>query len=217
MGCEKGDHIGKVQEYLRSIRAEPALVAAVPGALGCKPDKRAGFDRTTINSINSVIESALARLDADIAASATMLKEISAEALGAWAILEVAKERTSDVRVELVRAQELLSDSTHAHQSAEGNVSNSVKSQSDLRVQEKLAGESVSSLSKAIDALSRLVASANAPEELSLLGADSAALNANAEMALDAAPAIVAEVVPLKAVDGLAPTEMALDAAPMGA
>merc|ERR1712032_368884 len=217
MGCEKGDHIGKVQEYLRSIRAEPALVAAVPGALGCKPDKRAAFDRTTIISINSVIESALARLHAGIAASATMLKETSAEALGAWAILEVAKERTSDARVELVRAQELHSESTHAHQSAVGDVSNSVKLQNDLRLQEKLAGESVSSLSKAIDALSRLVASANAPEKLPFLGADSRALEANAEIKEGAVPAIVAEVVPLKAVDDLPPMKMALDAAPMGA
>jgi len=157
------DHVVAVQDYLRLIRAEPALVAAAPGALRRQPDSRAPFDGTTINAINRTIEVKLASLDADITAGKPLLKSASAEALGAWAIFDFARERATHAGAELERAQGLLSDASIARQAAEENVKNSWQAQSELLVAETLAGASVHSISTGLDALARLVASTNAP------------------------------------------------------
>jgi len=235
--AEKEEQIAAVQAYLRSIRAEPALVAAAPGALGRAPGSRAAFDGTTVDAIGKTIESRLACIDADLAAGVPALKEAHAEALGGWAICELARERVSDAQAELSRAKEQLSELTDALRAAEEKVRSSLREQSDLLVAEVLAGDSVSSLANAIDVFSRLVANANALANPASLEADSAALEADAEMqeATSVAPtscAAAAAEAQVKQISmngaaarhvvewrigGLSSGEMAVANAPMGA
>jgi len=209
---EKDGHVAAVQAYLRSIHAEPCLVSAAPGALGRKPDIRVTFDITTVNAINKAIESKLAALDTDISAGKPTLRAASAEALGAWAIRDVARERSSNAIVELANAKKLLSDSSVALQAAEENVLKSRLAQSDLLTAKTMAGESVNNLATALDALSRLVACANAPAESASLEVRPAAPDADVEIQEE-----VAQQAPEADKAAEECDQMRVDVAPMGA
>lgn len=179
------DHIVAVQAYLQLIRAEPALVAAAPGAFGRGPDSRTSFDGAAIDAVNRTMAAELTSLDAAITAGKPRLKSATAEALGAWAICDFARERATLAEVELERARGLLSDASIARQAAEEDVKNSWQAQSELLVAETLAGTSVDSVATGLDALARLVASANAPTGVSAASEVDVKVH---QMEVDAAP-----------------------------
>jgi len=95
-----------VTEYLQSVKAEKALIAAVPGVLKCQPSERRGFDALAFETIKEVVCQSANALSTEVATAAKEERYAEAEALGAWAVADVERDKLnklSDARAEAQR------------------------------------------------------------------------------------------------------------------
>lgn len=101
---EKGD-AEDIETFLHDEKAESVLIAALPSVLAKEPSERIGFDLVALASVKEFIGNKVADLDAEIAAEAARQADAHAEAVGAFAVMDLAKERLQDAVARLKEAE----------------------------------------------------------------------------------------------------------------
>jgi hypothetical protein len=152
--CE--DAVAAVTEFLQGLSAENTLVAALPQALRLRPDARGPFDKVIVQGVIDVVTSELEKQKEVVAVGIEEEEHVNAEALGLWAILDLAESAASGTEAELAEASEALKEAVNKHSSAQ----EAVLTQSGVIAQRELDLElSQNTLTKfdiALDALERL-------------------------------------------------------------
>lgn len=90
-GGWEGMDVSLVQEQLSAVGAEPALIAAVPGALAAQPEQRGAFDSLTTSTLTSCLSERAEKVDSLLSKNQAEERSASSFALGAWAFADVAK------------------------------------------------------------------------------------------------------------------------------
>merc|ERR1712232_707252 len=114
--CE--DSISTVKDFLQGVYAETTLIAAFPAALRLRPEERRPFDKVIEQGAIDVVTSELKRLEEIVATGAGEEEHVSAEALGLWAISDLANTAASGTERELGDACDCLKDALNKLSSA---------------------------------------------------------------------------------------------------
>jgi len=81
-------HLKATQQFLEGVGAEASLVASVPSALSKSPTDRSPWDVITVDTLQKVLDEAVAKLDARVAAGALAVLAAEAEDMGSDALDE---------------------------------------------------------------------------------------------------------------------------------
>lgn len=149
-GVSSEPPLTQVVAFLESMGAEKALVVAVPGALGATPAQRQGFDVVVMDWVKKTLVDEAAAANAALAAAAPAERDIAAQALGAWAVLDVARDRASEADSALAEAQATLAEALAEREAASAQRSGHL-------VQQTLAEACEERLKGALGALERLI------------------------------------------------------------
>jgi len=177
-----------ISKYLLETRMPPAelpLIAALRSVLEKEPSERIGFDTEAIKHLQAFLENKVAEWDAQVAVITADKANIHAEALGAWAIHQVAGENVQEAITELekvdsavVAAQQTLEEANVTELQEENGLSHCM---SELL----LAGDRASQCSAALETLERLAAGQDIVQEVPLMVTGEAA----GAMEVDSEPA----------------------------
>jgi hypothetical protein len=97
-----------VQEQLSAIGAEPALIAALPGAMAVQPEQRGAFDSLTTQALTSCLNERAEKVDALLSKNQAEERSASSFALGAWAFADVAKGQAGAAAEKVAEAEKSL-------------------------------------------------------------------------------------------------------------
>jgi len=161
--------LGAVGGYLASVQAEPTLLAAVPDALRCRPESRGPFDKLTASAVAELVKEKADDAAARIEAARPQQEDLSAEALGLWALSDREEEAERAARAALTAAKGALTSARSAAVQAADEVA-----EKDAAVGVKLAAQAReqewgAEVAKALEAAERLVAFSY-PTELEAVG-----------------------------------------------
>lgn len=92
-------------EFLEDIKADPVLIAALPSMLAKEPAERAGFDLAVLANVKELLGNQVATLDADIQGESARQADAHGEAMGAFAVLDLARDKVKEVAARLKDAQ----------------------------------------------------------------------------------------------------------------
>lgn len=111
-GGWEGMEVSLVQEQLSAMGAEPALIAAVPGAMAVQPEQRGAFDSLTTRALTSCLSERAEKVDAFLAKNQAEEKIASSFALGAWAFADMAKGQAVAAAEKVTEAEKSLASVT---------------------------------------------------------------------------------------------------------
>jgi len=155
-----------VLEHLAENGAEQALQAAAGSALSRPLAERHPFDVVTLDVVKTVLGSWQAGAAEKVATSAPSAVQARAEVLGAWAILDAARDQIMTVKEAIGEAEKALEQASQSFTVAETQAKSLRQALSRCLVQQTLAESSAGEINKALAALSRLAdATAAAPAE----------------------------------------------------
>lgn len=100
--------VNLVQEQLKSFGAEPALIAAVPGALAVPPEQRGTFDALTTQALILSLKEGAEKMDALLVKNQEQERSASSFALGAWAFADVAKGQAAAAAEKVAESEKSL-------------------------------------------------------------------------------------------------------------
>jgi len=147
-----------VDQYLKTMNAESALVAAASHALACVPDNRAAYDRFTIDTASEFVQNQVTKLEQKLEAGKAMEEDSVAVALGMWALADCAKERQWDATNQLGTAEDELGQAEDSRKLAETDAAEKDKLVSKFLADAALEVEKANQLKAAIEATDRLMA-----------------------------------------------------------
>jgi len=130
--------INAICDYLKSIGTDPALRASFPKALSNKPAERGCFDKMAVDEAVRVLDEKAQAVAQKLAAGQVEFDEVNAEALGAWAIWEEAKDRESSAATEVTTAMTAAKKAANETKMAQSKVRNLEKERSELLAQRAL-------------------------------------------------------------------------------
>lgn len=93
--------IEAVCSYLVSASADVVLLASLPKALGRRPTEHGVFDKIAVDEASRVLSEKVAECTAKLAEGEEQFEDAKAEHTGAWAVLDLAREKVqaaSEVR-----------------------------------------------------------------------------------------------------------------------
>lgn len=146
-----------IATFLTAKRAEKTLVAAVPAALALVPDARSQFDNLVVDSAKTALHDALVEAQAALDAGAEAAKYAEAESLGAWAVLDCARDRATAADATLSAAKAALVDAQSVQEAKVAAVAAATERLQVALVEQTLAEDKPSGITKAQQALERLV------------------------------------------------------------
>jgi hypothetical protein len=88
----RDDYLKPVMDYLQDMGCDKVLLAALPKALGCNPEKRGDFAKFSVDEAVNRLNEKVANITKNLEESKVKYEEANAENLGAWAIAEVARD-----------------------------------------------------------------------------------------------------------------------------
>lgn len=150
--------VDAVQQYLRKLGAEPALVAAAMGALRCKPESRQAFDKLTASSLEEVLRAEASRIDVLLMQHQPEQEQVSAEQVGLWALLDRESQREQAASLALADAELSKKLAAAARDGTLADISVKEAEVSQRLCEQVLAEERVKELGHALEAVERLVA-----------------------------------------------------------
>jgi len=145
-----------IQLRLKALCAEAALVAAVPRSLG--KEQRTEFDTLAIDHVRAVLEKDAADCNSKLAMAAKLEEELSAETLGASAVLDLLISRVTSISQSLVEMRLNLSDSMQEHTVAEAAVADHATVVEDRLSQQESMIQKRGEVDEAVNAFERLAA-----------------------------------------------------------
>jgi len=118
----RDDSIAGVCAHLKTLGADPALLAALPKALSNKPADRGVFDNISVDESYKVLSAKAQAVTENLAEGAAQFEEVNAEFLGAWAIWEDAKECETAASFEVSASEAALKSATRETKTAQTKV-----------------------------------------------------------------------------------------------
>lgn len=85
--------IDGVCSYMGGEDADAVLLAALPNALRCRPAECGAFDKIVVDEVSRFFSQKIAACEAQLAQGQESVDDAIAEHTGAWAILEMAREK----------------------------------------------------------------------------------------------------------------------------
>lgn len=98
------ESIDTLRKFLKEIKVEDALIASMPGVYHLKPGDRRAFDQVVEQAIEKATADHVAKLNELFEKEAGEAEEVKVEALGLWAMLDVAKDSVSAAEEEVASA-----------------------------------------------------------------------------------------------------------------
>eukprot|EP00928_Gymnodinium_smaydae_P022018 TRINITY_DN18625_c0_g1_i3.p1 TRINITY_DN18625_c0_g1~~TRINITY_DN18625_c0_g1_i3.p1 ORF type:complete len:386 (-),score=111.79 TRINITY_DN18625_c0_g1_i3:371-1528(-) len=104
----RADVLAAVEDLLKRAGAEPTLLAAMHGTFRRKPAERGKFDQVVVSSGESAVAARVTALQKALDTSAITSEDANAEALGLWAIADLAKEAADKAKQAVSEAKASL-------------------------------------------------------------------------------------------------------------
>lgn len=147
-----------VQQYLKNIDAEPALIAAATRALRCKPESRHAFDKLTVSSVLEVLNAEASRIDALIMQHQPEQDDVTAEQLGLWALCDRESDQEKAASAALADAEMNKKTAAALRDGYLADISVRESAVSKRLCEQVIAEEKFKQVSNALEAVERLVA-----------------------------------------------------------
>lgn len=119
---ERDESIDNLRTFLQKIKVEDTLIAAMPGVYRVKPESRRAFDQFADQAIEKAAADHLAKLNEVLEKETREAEEVKVEALGLWAIVDVAKDSVSSAEAEMASATKAHESTQRARTRAEASV-----------------------------------------------------------------------------------------------
>lgn len=166
-----------VQQYLEAADGvEKALIASLSGAFKRRIDERGEFDKVALDALSEVIKARTAFIDEELSKCTAVYDEESNLALGAWAMLDVAKSKEKAIAEEVAQAEAALSAASQHYLDEQIRVASQEKVIEEHLASGLNADLQVTKLEKSLTALDELIAGvpeeAAASEDVVMKGAD---------------------------------------------
>jgi hypothetical protein len=145
-----------VQEHLKLCGVEKVLVETAPKSLEKRPDDRGAFDKATVDHVAEVLKQRVTGLEAELQAGADAAMEARVEALGMWAVADIARDKAAKAEVLKVEAQGTLHDASVKHKSLNKQVADRERKVSTCLANLTLFGEKAKHIEAAKAAFERL-------------------------------------------------------------
>jgi len=152
--CE--DYVSAVKDFLEGVSAEKTLIAAFPPALRLRPEQRRPFDKFIEQGVIDVVTAELKKLEGIVASGAEHEEHVTAEALGLWAILDLAKAAKSKTELDLTEACDGLKDASRKHSNALEAVEKQNEVVAEREVDEEVLRKKIEKFDIALETLERL-------------------------------------------------------------
>lgn len=149
--------VARVVDYLREVDAEEALMAAGPHVLATRPSERREFDNSVLEEVGRVLAQTSAEAAERLAEGADGEAYAEAEALGAWAILDLAHEKKENARYAANVAKRAVKSAEDGEVAAKAAVESCRAEMSASLVQQTLAEARIKEVDAALAALARCV------------------------------------------------------------
>lgn len=94
-----------IETWLEEAKADPVLIASVSPVLEKEPADRVGFDLTVISALQTFLKERAASLDKEVEREAENQADAHATAVGAFAILDLARDAVKDAAQRLKDAE----------------------------------------------------------------------------------------------------------------
>lgn len=162
-GRWEGMDANLVQEQLKAIGGEPALIAAVPGALAVPAEQRGAFDVLTTQALTSSLKDRAQVVESTLSKNQNEEKSASSFALGAWAFADVAKGQAASAAEKVTESEKALAAVTAELKKCSANVTTQEKALKVALGEQTLADEKVQEIDSALEEL-QYVIEHDAPE-----------------------------------------------------
>lgn len=110
MGVEVKDTTDDINDFLVSEGADRVLIASMPSMLSKEPVERSGFDLVALAALREFLESKVAVAESEIAEQTERQADAHAEAVGAFAVMDLAKDETKEAAANLKEAEAASED-----------------------------------------------------------------------------------------------------------
>jgi len=147
----------QVLAVFREEQAEEALLTAAPHALKVQPSNRGYFDGIVVKEATSFLEQVATTATQQLESGREEAKDAEVEALGAWAVLDVAHERCAVADVVLGTAAVALRSQEAAEEEAKADLQGCKTALSQCLVQQTLGEVKIKELDLAATALERYI------------------------------------------------------------
>jgi len=183
-------HSDKLIQFLEKANADAVVIASAPSVLAKEPSERAGFDLQVLSCLQDFLREKLAAVDAEIQAETADQADAHAEARGAFAILDLARDDMREATANLRKAQAALEAAREGLEKANDTVEQQEGVVATKRVEVSIAEDKARRCREALDLLKEMETGPEAKENLPPALAEKAP-QADAVMApvVDAAPA----------------------------
>jgi hypothetical protein len=111
----RDDMVTNVQDCLKQCGVESELVKTAPMALGKRPDARGVFDKACVDHVAEVLKKRLQSLEAQLQEGAEQATEARVEALGMWAVADMARDVQAAAESEKKTAQDAVTGTATMH------------------------------------------------------------------------------------------------------
>lgn len=178
--------VNVVEEQLQAIGAEPALIAAVPGAMVVPAEQRGAFDILATQALTTALKERAAKVDSMLEKNKEDERSASSFALGAWAFADVAKGQAAAAAEKVASAETALSSVTTELKKFTSNVSSQDRQLQSALAEQTLADEKVKEIDTAIEELQHVIENDTPPQPVAVLelAAESVVETKDAEMPL---------------------------------
>jgi len=154
--------VESVLEYLAENGAEQALQAAARSAFERSPAERRPFDVVALEALVANLAAYQAAASEKVTLSTPSAEQARAEVLGAWAILDVARDQIMATKEAIVEAELALEQASESFTTAETEAKVLRQALSGCLVQQTLSESAAAEINTALAALGR-IADAAAP------------------------------------------------------
>jgi len=156
-GGWEGMDANLVQEQLKAIGAEPALIAAVPGALAVHSEHRGAFDALTTQALTSSLKDRAQIVESMILKNQQGEKSASSFALGAWAFADMAKGQAASAAEKVADSEDALAAVTAELKKCNASVKAEDKTLQAALGEQALADDKVQEIDSAMDELQHVI------------------------------------------------------------
>jgi len=157
--------IDGVCNYLKGHGGDPVLMAALPPALSAQPAKRGAFDIMAVEEASKTISEKVSILSEQLAKGTETFEDVQAEYLGAWAILDVARDKENAAGKKRDQAEAELGDVVVNKKVAVSKVQEQAAALSNVLSEAALLEAKVQQLDLALGAIGKLEAGVEEDKE----------------------------------------------------
>jgi len=157
--------IDAVCSYLKSEGADGVLLAALPKAFGCRPTECGSFDKIAVDEAVRTIADKVAACASQLAEGNERFEDVKAEYLGAWAILDLAREQVQEAGEVRDNADSELQRATVDKKLAQSKVLDQDETLNTLLSESTLFSAKVQQLDAALSSLAQLEAGEEVEQE----------------------------------------------------